>query len=122
MYEIDFVKIIVVAAFVVGIGMTALSACRGAARLVRWLGRRRPVEAPAREAAREPRRPKDMLYFTLGDVELKYEFDDPEARRWFLIGMREGIEQQIFAMQRRGILPEHWAVEFPPVEIEEHKE
>lgn len=93
-----FQDVICAAAAIVGYALVAY-------HLTDWLLKRR-------RSRKQPKSGKHTLDFRLQGVNLHYEFDHPGARHWFLIGMREGVEQEVFALQRQKILPDHYWIDF----------
>ena len=78
------------------------------------LFREREAEKPAPKAA--PAKPREYgLRFRLDEMKLEWTFPSPEARYWFNIGFREGVEYQTEALKRRKKLPLSFYAEFSPL-------
>ena len=74
--------------------------------MIGWLRRRK-----RRKVEETPGR----LTLRLGGVELVYQFPNEAEMNAFHAGFREGMEQEVFALQRAGRLPGDWFVDFGQV-------
>ena len=57
------------------------------------------------------------LRYKLGDMRLSWTFEHPTHRDHFLVGFREGLEYQLEALYRQGILTEPHHMQYGPIKL-----